>query len=451
MADPEHLRILKKGVEVFNKWREENPFIEPNLCGANLSEANLHRADLSEANLREADLSGADLRGVNFRGANFSEAILVMANLGFANLSGVDLRLADLSGADLRLADLEGANLRGAYLIGADLSDAYLRLADLRGTDLRGTDLMGADLWGAIFSEGCRPRQIPHGATALGPVVSFEPDQVTFAAFAPRCIAPNSSFILYVWAFLPHQRHDVIAISQESGSDVNVGRKNGVPVPKGELLTISVDIEELEAQDPIDTIIWKDEPTNASFIFRVPSDTVIGDYPGVAIISYKGIKIAKIKFLISVATHVKYEYIKPTAIAEYPRNAYASYASEDREDVLSRIHGMKKIAPKLEIFFDVLSLRSGQEWWKELEKHVPTKDTFYLFWSQYAARSKWVEREWQIALSKRGLNYIDPVPLEDPERAPPPQELRALHFSDAYLLFIDYQRIKKELQSEGHN
>jgi len=31
MANEEHLKILKQGVEAWNKWREENPDIEPDL------------------------------------------------------------------------------------------------------------------------------------------------------------------------------------------------------------------------------------------------------------------------------------------------------------------------------------------------------------------------------------------------------------------------------------
>lgn len=31
MANKEHLKILKQGVEVWNKWRKENPHIKPDL------------------------------------------------------------------------------------------------------------------------------------------------------------------------------------------------------------------------------------------------------------------------------------------------------------------------------------------------------------------------------------------------------------------------------------
>jgi hypothetical protein len=34
MINPEHLAILKQGVEIWNKWREENPDIMPDLSWA---------------------------------------------------------------------------------------------------------------------------------------------------------------------------------------------------------------------------------------------------------------------------------------------------------------------------------------------------------------------------------------------------------------------------------
>ena len=36
MANPEHLEILKQGVEVWNKWQQENPKIQPDLRDADL-------------------------------------------------------------------------------------------------------------------------------------------------------------------------------------------------------------------------------------------------------------------------------------------------------------------------------------------------------------------------------------------------------------------------------
>ena len=286
------------------------------------------------------------------------------------------------------------------------------------------------------------------------PTLASEPEPVTerefveFAAFVPRHITPDSHFLLDIWAYLPSDYNFVCSITRELSRDINVGRKIGIPISRGSFITIMIDIPSLKVSDNIDTLVWIGKPANTTYIVEVPVNVHIGSYPGKAVIASDGIPIAKLSFLISVTSIVDSEYIDCSVERKYVKTAFASYANENREEVLSRIQGMKKIAPELDVFLDVISLRSGQNWQVKLEEHVPTKDTFYLFWSQYAARSEWVEKEWRLALRSRGLGYIDPVPLEEPNRAPPPQELKALHFSDAYLAYIIFERIRKEQQRE---
>ena len=96
MANPEHIAALLSDVDDWNRCREDDPELRPDLAGADLHSANLSIANLIGGDLRRADLSMANLRG-----------------------------------ADLRRADLRGANLIGARLIGADFEGA-----DLRGTNL---------------------------------------------------------------------------------------------------------------------------------------------------------------------------------------------------------------------------------------------------------------------------------------------------------------------------
>ena len=43
MANPEHLDILKQGVEVWNKWREENDGIIVDLTGAKTNRCGINR------------------------------------------------------------------------------------------------------------------------------------------------------------------------------------------------------------------------------------------------------------------------------------------------------------------------------------------------------------------------------------------------------------------------
>ena len=141
MANEEQLEILKHGVEVWNKWRRENPDKEIDLAGADLSRAELLDVNLNDANLSKANFSEADLTLAN----------LINSNLIFANLSQADLRIADLSGAILIEADLSMANIKGGSLKEADLSGVDLYETDLSGVDLTNAGFKFAKIRGTIF------------------------------------------------------------------------------------------------------------------------------------------------------------------------------------------------------------------------------------------------------------------------------------------------------------
>lgn len=76
MANTDHLAILRRGVQVRNLWRGDNPNISPDFSGANLFQANL---------------KGAFLVGVNLEGASLVSANMVKSILWGANLEKVDL------------------------------------------------------------------------------------------------------------------------------------------------------------------------------------------------------------------------------------------------------------------------------------------------------------------------------------------------------------------------
>jgi len=69
-----------------------------------------------------------------------------------------------------------------------------------------------------------------------------------------------------------------------------------------------------------------------------------------------------------------------------------------------------------------------------LEFEIEERELFLLFWSIYAKQSEWVTWEWRTALRQKGLSGIDPHPLDPVFEAEPPEELKALHFGDPYML-----------------
>jgi hypothetical protein len=144
MANPEHLEILKKGVEAWNEWRKEHAQILPDLSATDLS-----ATDLSEANLAGANLSGAICNEANLSGAAFSGATLMVACCLAADFSDANLSDANLFGADLSDANLSNANLHGADLRWANLTRTELRNTNLREAKFGYTTIANTDLGAA--------------------------------------------------------------------------------------------------------------------------------------------------------------------------------------------------------------------------------------------------------------------------------------------------------------
>jgi uncharacterized protein YjbI with pentapeptide repeats len=168
MAIEEHLLIFKQGVEAWNRWRENNPAIQPDLSRVNfwsletsdpyLMEAlwnvwlpesqayNLKNVNFASTNLRGACLSSADLRGAKLNCADLSFADLRHATVDWAQFTDAKLKAVKLIGLHAPNADLSGADLENSDLSGATLTGANLTKANLKGVNFTDADLAGTNL-----------------------------------------------------------------------------------------------------------------------------------------------------------------------------------------------------------------------------------------------------------------------------------------------------------------
>ena len=243
----------------------------------------------------------------------------------------------------------------------------------------------------------------------------------------------------------------VKALAADVNRDQAFGRKAGLPVWREAIIQLTLSMPEVEVLIAGDTIRWQGDPTNASFVVAPPADLTTTELIGTVRLSIDGVPLGSISFVAPLeGAHAERRAGYEREFVRI-RKAFASYASDERAEVLSRLQGMRAIAPDLDIFLDVLSLRAGDDWEARLHAEVPTRDAFYLFWSQKAKASLWVSREWRLALAERGLDYIVPVPLQDQRDAPPPEELSRLHFNDAYLDHIAYLRLRGQSGETSHS
>jgi Protein kinase domain/TIR domain len=277
------------------------------------------------------------------------------------------------------------------------------------------------------------------GAELPGGVV----DPVSFTVTTPPWVRPGTPCVIDVWAHFERQRQEVLHRAREAaGGEVRCHSKGPVQVARGSVLTVRLQVEGVLIPEPEDTVWWDGEIGNATFPVQVPAGVSEGPKQGQATILLSGLQIARVHFILPVS-QAPLQREPPAQREERHRKAFASYATADRNEVLARVQGLQKAAPGLEIFLDVFSLRSGQYWERELWEVIPRNDVFYLFWSANARKSEWVEKEWRCALKTRGLDFIDPVPLEPPHKVPPPPELAEKHFNDWVLAFMHTQHARR--------
>jgi molecular chaperone DnaK len=271
-------------------------------------------------------------------------------------------------------------------------------------------------------------------------------DLVHFSVSSPPAVKPGKQIIVDVWAHLEQQRAEVANRVQQASIPTEVPPvirpKGPFKIERGTMLYVRLKFQDLIVEPAEDVILWEGEIGNASFVVSVPAEVLKGMRIGsVTVHCAGGFQIARIPLQLLIADEVVHtEPIEQTL--HRVRKAFVSYARVDLDEVLSRIQGMQKIMPDLDVFLDVVKLRSGEDWEKRLWSVIPESDVFYLFWSAAAKESTWVEKEWRCALTSRGADFIDPVPLVSPKDVPPPEELSKMHFNDWSLA---YRRGKPEI------
>ena len=477
MANPEHLEILKQGVDVWNKWRKENPRAIPDLRGtklrylhlkganlrranlsnaylagtslvgvdlflANLSGANLRAANLSRANLRSANLCEADLSGANLRGANLSRTFLIEAKLRGADLSETYLHQANLMGANLSEADLSGANLRGANIIRADLSETDLSKADLTLVIFNNKDLneLIKVITARRDSDSCMESNLSSALCKSSSYKNKSPDcydEVSLGVFTPLKVHLDSEFVVRFAAYTDSYLNDVIkAILNEAPTANHRLDLETCRWKKGATVGIRLSCSNAEVTNPDQEFIWNGAWQVIRFDVKLPTDIDTDSLILKFDITVQGFPIISIRPEIVIEKRKGQEYKSLAFNRETaPRSAFASYAKKDRKEVLGRVRSLE-IFTNIDVFLDCLSIRPGEQWKESLKNEIQKRDIFWLFWSRNAIASEWVEWEWRTALKNKSITGIQPHPLEPAETAPPPKELSDLQFGSVYEWYI---------------
>ena len=265
-------------------------------------------------------------------------------------------------------------------------------------------------------------------------------NNVLCTAYAPETVEKDEEFIVAAFASLPEQKEEVEQAAHLIDDEMvkRAEKFLNLKIKNGDKISFLLHIDHCEIDDPSQIIIWQGEITSAEFGVKVEAGFMGKKLLAKLQISVNGIPAGHIKFKIKIEAEAIHNTVEDAQVAaSLYKNAFISYASPDRNEVLMRTQMLS--ATGMSFFQDIMKLKPGELWEKSLYKEIDHCDVFFLFWSSAAKKSKWVMEEYKYAqtLQSQGKSIeIIPIPIEGPPAPEPPEELSHLHFNDGFLYFM---------------
>lgn len=272
--------------------------------------------------------------------------------------------------------------------------------------------------------------QVPKDVSSVGL------QKVQFSAIAPKVLTEGKYSIVRVIMYEESCRYivdEMMRVMGEYGPAQE--QKSGIHrVSDGAKIKILLTSPDLMIEDNIETGTWRGDYLAFAFSVSLPENYNKQQVLFIAVVYINDLIATRLKFVADISSGSEQN---PKIVRNDVSSAFMSYASQDRSRVAAIVQGMKKARPDMDVFFDVESLRSGDDWERTIHYEINRRDVLFLCWSRFARESEWVNEEWRYAFTTKGIDGIEPVPIEPPDICPPPEELRKKHFNDRLLYIID--------------
>jgi len=284
---------------------------------------------------------------------------------------------------------------------------------------------------GGLFSGLFGKREKAAAPKTAAPVTA---DDVQFRGVAPAAITSGEYFIVKIMMYREGDHGRADRESSAVAKEVKTTSSSVFQAERGQAFRLSLQSPDVAIEDSSAWLHWNGTYAAADFEVLLPETydkTQVRLHGRV----YSGDAVlTDLKLIVQVNAPQMQDI--PCEKLRF-RSAFISYASTDRPLVAARIQGIQLACPDMDLFFDAESLRRGERWEPRIYHEISTRDLFYLFWSSNAAKSEWVTKELEYALSNKDARAIEPIPLESPEVCPPPPALQDRHFNDWTLRYFN--------------
>lgn len=275
--------------------------------------------------------------------------------------------------------------------------------------------------------------------------ISAALQELNCTVFSPVDVQRGSTFLIQVFAHIVLDDSSLAAMAEraDKASKLRTAESFGL-VAVGSQLMLTLILGDIPIEEPTITAIWSGKLKQLQFDATIPEDYKKPDVIGKILVSVNSVPIGQLKFKISIVNPTETNLGSELSenIMRRFEQAFISYASADREEVLKRVQVLELM--RLQYFQDLLTLRPGDVWDEKIYEYLDRSDVVFLFWSKAASESEWVIKEILYAVkikndNNEALPEIIPVIIEGPPPAKAPEALSFLHFNDKMIYFINQE------------
>ena len=238
-------------------------------------------------------------------------------------------------------------------------------------------------------------RTSPAPANELTPIV----EKVNSSIFAPSETKRDDYMMVQVFLYKDNEERAVACKAAEVDPDAR--RQNYTPLSvklkDGDRVKAKLTMsgKSIEADEPIQEMIWQGHYTDCQFGVFVPEDYKPSSMMGTVILTVNDIPCGRMMFKTKIVSQPQKLYAKIESKAF--QKIFISYSHKDEATV--KFFAKAFQAQGVDYFFDRHYLKAGDVYPLKIKEYINSADLFILCWSKNAAESDYVQLERQQALA----------------------------------------------------
>ena len=227
--------------------------------------------------------------------------------------------------------------------------------------------------------------------------------------FAPHEISKGEGMMIQVYIYRDVERDDVCndAVKCDKYAKEKAYTPLNFKLSKGDVVDVNIRIRGIDIERPHKSLVWQGHYTKVSFYAIIPNDYNESNIWGEVFLSVNNALLGELDFMTNVIPGFSEKQETAPVYSRQYKKIFISYAHQDEMKVKYIAQAYQ--AQGVDYFFDRHYLKAGDIFPQVIQNYIETADLFILCWSENAAKSEYVEKEREQALS---LAYPKVKPLE---------------------------------------